>query len=99
MNRTIVQQEIDMSFNLPDVDPRTTTMLIEHWRTTPVWQKLAYVDELNEILKTIALSDLRRRHPTESYAQLQRRLAARWLGTELAERIYGPINEADCAAH
>lgn len=82
-----------------DSSPALTAMLIEHWRTTPVWQKLAYVHELNATLQALALSDLRRRHPTESDAQLQRRLASRWLGTELADRVYGPLPEDTDAAN
>jgi hypothetical protein len=75
------------------------SMMVEHWRTTPTWQKLAYVNELNATLQLLAISDLRRRYPSESEAQLQRRLATRWLGTELANRVYGPIPEDVDAAH
>ncbi|WP_097646171.1 hypothetical protein [Candidatus Viridilinea mediisalina] len=68
----------------------TSKLLLEYWRTAPSWQKLQAINDLNAALKILALSDLRRRHPTESDAQLQRRLATRWLGAELAERVYGP---------
>jgi hypothetical protein len=70
-----------------DVSPTIEAMIIDHWRTTPTWKKLASIDELNATLQTLALSDLRRRHPTESEAQLTRRLATRWLGAELADRV------------
>lgn len=73
--------------------------MIKHWRETPAWQKLAYVNELNEVLKMLALSDLRRRHPNESDALLERRLATRWLGTTLADQVYGPLPETSNAAH
>lgn len=78
---------------MPDVSPHVMKLMIEHWRTTPTWQKLASINELNSSLQALALSDLRRRYPTESDTQLQRRLAARWLGAELADRVYGPIAE------
>lgn len=81
-----------------DVAPTTSALLIDHWRTTPPWQKLAYVNELNETLKVLALSDLRRRYPTDSEAQLHRRLAARWLGAELADRVYRSTPEGIDAA-
>lgn len=87
-----------MAANGMDCSPTTTALLIDHWRTTPPWQKLNAINELNEALKLLALSDLRRRHPTASEAQLQRRLAMRWLGTELADRVYGPIAEGADAA-
>jgi hypothetical protein len=82
-----------------DVSPTIEAMIIDHWRTTPTWQKLAYINELNATLQALALSDLRRRHPTESEAQLNRRLATRWLGAELADRVYGPIPEDANAPH
>jgi hypothetical protein len=88
-----------MSADPSDCSPATAALLIAHWRVTPAWQKLSYINELNETLKLLALSDLRRRHPAESDAQLQRRLATRWLGDALADRVYGPIGEDSDAAH
>jgi hypothetical protein len=88
-----------MSVYGSDRSPATTALLIDHWRMTPPWQKLNAINELNESLKLLALSDLRRRHPSESDAQLQRRMATRWLGAELADRVYGPIAEGVDAAH
>ncbi len=76
-----------------DVSPAVAALIITHWRETPIWQKLNYVNELNETVKILALSDLRRRYPLESDSQHQRRLATRWLGAELADRVYGPIHE------
>lgn len=87
-----------MAAQLTDVDPAIAALQVEHWRTTPAWQKLAYVDELNQTLRLLGLSDLRRQYPHASEAQLQRRLAARWLGEALAERVYGPISEDANAA-
>jgi hypothetical protein len=88
-----------MALMIADVAPTIAAMMVEHWRVTPPWQKLAYVNELNESLKLLAISDLRRCYPTESEAQLQRRLATRWLGSELADRVYGSIPEDADAAH
>ncbi len=79
-----------MSAPITDLAPGVAAMLIAHWRTAPVWQKLAYINELNDTLKLLATSDLRQRYPQENQTQLQRRLATRWLGVELAQRIYGP---------
>ena len=88
-----------MDSPISDLTPDTAALLTDHWRTTPVWQKLADVHELNETLKILALSDLRRRYPRASESQLQRRLAERWLGADLATRVYGPILEEDHAAN
>jgi hypothetical protein len=88
-----------MSASDSDCSPATRALLIDHWRTTPTWQKLHAINELNESLKLLALSDLRRRHPGETEAQIQRRLAMRWLGADLADRVYGPIAEGADAAY
>lgn len=88
-----------MDSPISDLAPDTAALLTDHWRTTPVWRKLADVHELNEALKILALSDLRRRFPHASEAQLQRRLAERWLGADLAMRVYGPILEDEHAAN
>lgn len=88
-----------MDSPISDLAPDIAALLTNHWRTIPVWRKLADVDELNEALKILALSDLRRRYPYASDAQLQRRLAERWLGVDLATRVYGPMPEDDHAAN
>jgi hypothetical protein len=74
-----------------DLSPTMRSLIISHWREAPSWQKLAYVNQLNATLKSLALSDLRRCYPAESIVQLERRLATRWLGAELADHVYGPI--------
>jgi hypothetical protein len=81
-----------------DISPAVAALLVAHWRETPTWRKLSYVNELNQSLKLLGLSDLRRRYPRESHAQLQRRLATRWLGADLADQVYGSIPEATDAA-
>lgn len=74
-----------------DPTPPIDRRIIEYWRTAPPWQKLKAIDELNETLKLLALSDLRRRYPHASESELQRRLAERWLGKEVAARVYGDV--------
>lgn len=86
-----------MSLHPSDLAPDSALLLAEHWRVTPVWQKLVEIHELNETLKTLARSDLRRRYPHASEAQVQRWLAERWLGAELAFHLYGPLSEDEHA--
>ena len=42
-----------------DVSPAVASLIITYWRETPIWQKLSYVNELNETVRILALSDLR----------------------------------------
>ncbi|MFW6161847.1 MAG: hypothetical protein ACODAJ_03705 [Planctomycetota bacterium] len=64
-------------------------MLIALLRAAPTWRRLQMVGEMNEAVRTLALSGLRRRHPNASPQELRRRLADLLLGPELAERAYG----------
>jgi len=64
----------------PDTSPYIEQMQIERLRQMPAWRKLA-------------LAGLRQRHPYETPAQRQRRLADLLLGSELAARVYGPVLE------
>jgi hypothetical protein len=48
---------------------------------------------MNRAVRDLALAGLRQRHPYETPAQRQRRLADLLLGSELAARVYGPVLE------
>ncbi len=54
-------------------------------------RKLALLGQMNQTVKTLALSGLRSRYPDDSPAMLHRRLADLLLGPELACRVYGPV--------
>ena len=68
---------------------------IEGLRRMPVWRKLALVGEMNRAVRELALAGLRQRHPHDTPAQRQRRLADLILGPELARRVYGPTLETN----
>jgi hypothetical protein len=53
-------------------------------------RKLAMLGQMNQTVKTLALSGLRSRHPSESPEMLRRRLADLVLGPALANLVYGP---------
>lgn len=73
-----------------DTAPYVEQMQIERLRQMPVWRKLMLVGEMNQAVRDLALDGLRQRHPHDSPAQRQRRLANLLLGPELAARVYGP---------
>ena len=74
---------------LPDVE----NIQIERLRHMPSWRKLALTCEMNQTVRVLALAGLRQRHPHDTPAQRQRRLADLLLGQELAARVYGPLPE------
>jgi hypothetical protein len=57
----------------------------------PPWRKMALVGEMSRTVRTLALAGLRQRHPDDTSAQRQRRLADLLLGPDLAAKVYGPL--------
>jgi hypothetical protein len=54
-------------------------------------RKLAMLGQMNQTIKTLALSGLRSRYPSESPEMHRRRLADLVLGPALASLVYGPM--------
>ena len=79
-----------MTMLLSDTHPDIERRQIERLRQMPAWRKLALLAEMNQSVRTLALAGLSQRHPGDSPAQRQRRLADLLLGPELAARVYGP---------
>lgn len=84
-----------MSKLFPDTSPEAERVQIELLRRAPPWRKLEMVGQLNEMVRTLALSGLRQRYPDASPEELRRRLADLLLGPELATRVYGPLTERE----
>jgi len=66
-------------------------VLIGMLRQAPPWRKLHMVAQLNQTVRTLALSGLRQRHPEATPQELRRRLADLLLGPDLAAQVYGPL--------
>ena len=79
----------------PDTRPEAEAVLIELLRQAPPWRKLHMVGQLNQTVRTLALSGLRARHPDATPQELRRRLADLLLGPDLAARVYGPLRGLD----
>ena len=75
----------------PDTRPEAEAVLIELLRQAPPWRKLHMVGQLNQTVRTLALSELRARHPEATPQELRRRLADLLLGPDLAAQVYGPL--------
>lgn len=78
-----------------DTSPEVDQMRIERLRHMPPWRKLALMAEMSQTVCTLALAGLRLRHPDDTPARRQRRLADLLLGPELAARAYGPGPEEE----
>ena len=73
-----------------DTHPDAERVQVEGLRAMPVWRKLVTVSELSLTMRQLALAGLRKRFPSASSAELDRRLATLCLGPELATEVYGP---------
>lgn len=80
-----------MTVPFSDTSPAAERVLFDLLRRAPVWRKVQMLGELNETVRTLALSGLRQRYPQASAQELRRRLADLLLGPELAARVYGPL--------
>jgi hypothetical protein len=78
---------------LSDTSPAAERLQIELMRQAPPWYKVYLVGQMIESVRLLTLSGLRQRHPQATQAELHRLLADLWLGSELAERVYGPLPE------
>lgn len=72
-----------------DTPPEIEQMLIEGYRKMPAWKKLRQVGELNDLVRQLALNDIRRRHPQADERELKLRLASRWIEPELMLKAFG----------
>ena len=74
-----------------DTTPEVEEILFKMWRETPPWRKWQMMDDLNQSARQIAQIGLNKRHLNASPEEIRRRLADMVLGSELADRAYGPL--------
>lgn len=86
-----------MSQVFSDTSPETERILFVMLRDMPAWRKLELVAQLNQTVRELALSGLRKRHPQADEAEI-RRLADLVFSADLAEKVYGPVIEKPHAA-
>ncbi len=75
----------------PDTRPEAKAVLVALLRQAPSWCKLQMVAQLNDSVRTLALSGLHQRYPLADDAEIRRRLADILLGSDLAMKVYGPL--------
>ena len=76
-----------------DTSPEIEQFQIERLRSMPPARKLALVGQMNQTVRALTLSGLRRRYPNDTAVQRRRRLADLILGVELAAKVYGSFSE------
>lgn len=75
---------------LSDTRPEIAALQRRLLRQVGPARKLAMLGQINQTVKTLALSGLRSHYPDDSSEMLRRRLADLLLGPALAYQVYGP---------
>jgi len=82
-----------MSKTLSDTNPDIAALQQSLLRQVSPARKLSMLGQMNQTVRTLALSGLRSRYPGENPNMLRRRLADLVLGPELATLVYGSLVE------
>jgi len=77
-----------MSVLSSDTHPKMEALQIQVIRHMPAWKKISMVNDLNETIKTLAVSGIKERHPNATPQEIHRILAELILGAELARKVY-----------
>lgn len=76
-----------------DTSPEIAALQRKLLRQVGPARKLAMLGQMNQTVKTLAISGLQSRYPGDSPNMLRRRLADLVLGSTLAILVYGPLVE------
>lgn len=90
------EERIRLVVGKSDTHPEIERLRNDLLRQMTPARKMEIMNDLYWFMRGAALAGLRRQYPSASEAELQRRLADRLLGPELAEKAYGPL-EAEVA--
>jgi len=85
-----------MSVLSSDTHPEIERMQIQLIRQMPAWKKMAIVDDLNETVRTLAISGIKQRHPDATPAEVEwmfilAKLEWYRLGGEISDRQWRDI--------
>jgi hypothetical protein len=78
-----------------DTHPKMEALQIQFWRQASPTRKMQVLAQLNASAHTLALAGLRSRYPRADEVELRRRLADLLLGEELANKVYGVLQDAE----
>jgi hypothetical protein len=82
-----------MARYISDTRPEAEAVLIDLLRQAPSWRKIRMMEQLNQQMRALSLAGVQARHPNADETEVQRELAAIWLGPELAAQISGSLAE------
>ena len=74
---------------LSDTHPDVEAILIAGYRRMSTSQKMRRVSSLTQAVQSLALLDIRRRHPAADEREQRLRLASRWLDPATMRQVFG----------
>ena len=77
-----------------DTRPEIEDLQIQLLRQVPPWQKLEMMTQLIAAARRLAWQGLQKRFPLASEVELRRRFADLVLGADLAQKVYGDLEDA-----
>ncbi len=77
-----------------DTDPEVQRILDDHYRKMKPSEKGAMVRNAWRTARSLQLAGLRVQYPDESEESIEARLAERWLGRELYQRVVAFMSES-----
>jgi hypothetical protein len=74
-----------------DTSPRARRFYFERLARLTTAERLALMDAGSRMIRSLAEAAIRREHPGVTPQELRARLAVRFYGRELAQRVLGPV--------
>lgn len=71
-----------------DTNPEIDRFLMQAFRKMPAWKKAHLIDEATKGIQQWALIGICNQHPNITPSEIRFQLAKRWLGKEIAHRLY-----------
>lgn len=71
-----------------DTNPEIDRFLMQAFRRTPAWKKAHLIDEATKGIQQWAIVGIRNQYPDITPAEMRFQLAVRWLGKEIADKLY-----------
>ena len=78
-----------MKTQSPDTSPEAEQILIEGFRRMTIPQKMARLQQMSKLARTLALQEIRRRYPDADDQEMRLRLASRWIPANLMRKAFG----------
>jgi hypothetical protein len=71
-----------------DTSPEIEAIQIAFFRDAPTWKKFEMMEQMNQLVRTFAMTGLRERYPQATPEELRYRLVEMLYGEEMATKVF-----------